>query len=116
MLDFEKNLHAENVTKEFGIVSPEFLSRFQLESLLEFDGCRKAVLLIYKAYIQYNRTQVYSAAMIVEGLVKLSQLRTEVLEYVSPEISETRRNPSILLVTGKRDTGSDDQPLTKKFT
>ena len=43
MLDFEKNLHAENVTKEFGIVSPEFLSRFQLESLLEFDGCRKAV-------------------------------------------------------------------------
>jgi len=41
MLDFQKNLHAENVTKEFGKVSTEFLSRFQLECLLEFDGCRK---------------------------------------------------------------------------
>lgn len=83
MLDFEKNTHAESVLKEFGVVSPEFLCRYQLERLLEFDGCRKAILFIYKAYIQFNRTQVYSATMIVEELVKSQQLRGEVLDYVS---------------------------------
>jgi hypothetical protein len=96
LLDFEKNIHAENVTKEFGVVSPEFLCRFQLERLLEFDGCRKAILFIYKAYIQFNRTQVYSATMIVEGLVKLQNLRAEVLDYVSPEIGVTKAKASIL--------------------
>jgi len=96
MLDFQKNLHAENVTKEFGKVSTEFLSRFQLESLLEFDGCRKSIMLIYKAYIQFNRTQVYSAAMIVEELVKSQKLRTEVLEFVFPEIGDSWRIPSTI--------------------
>jgi len=52
MLDFQKNSHAESLAKELARVDPDFLGSFGLESLLQSEGCRKAVLHILKVYIE----------------------------------------------------------------
>ena len=37
--------------KELARAQPEFLMKYGLERLLQYDGSRKAVLQIYRAYI-----------------------------------------------------------------
>jgi len=47
--------------------------------------------------------------MIVEELVKSQKLRTEVLEFVSPEISDAWCNPFSVSIVANRNSESDSQ-------
>ena len=52
MLNFQKNLHAEAISRVLARVQPNFLSGFNLEELLGEEGMRSSLLFVLKTYIE----------------------------------------------------------------
>jgi hypothetical protein len=51
MLDYQKNRHADVVTKVLCENEPEFIVLFNIETLLDYE-CSSAIMMIYKIYIE----------------------------------------------------------------
>jgi hypothetical protein len=76
MLDYQKNMHAETIAKEMTRANPEYLARFNIEELLQFDSTKHSILHILKVYVERKEQTYSSDDLIVELLTKEEEQST----------------------------------------
>ena len=78
MLDYQKNMHADSVVREFIAVEPSFLALFGVEALLKIEGARKTMMNVLKIYIE-RRDHFARIEHIVEELFESETLRLDLI-------------------------------------
>lgn len=80
MLNFEKNRNADSVVKELCDPEAEFISKFNIEELLDSE-CSHAILSIYKTYIEKKTTTTAQDQLICQ-LILNEQKQAQVVDHL----------------------------------
>ena len=118
MLDYQKNMHADSVVREFIAVEPSFLALFGVEALLQVEGARKMMMNVLKIYIE-RRDHFARIENIVEELFESETLRVDLITKLKGKSGDEQITRSEVAVqtrttssfnssrkTGKLDTNS----------